>query len=530
MKRKTLITFLFYIFLTTIAFSQKKPQPVKGYSKDEEGDAKKEAASFFKSMNYMQALPIYERLVVTDPKDVDYNYKLSLIYMYTNTSKAKAVPLMEYVVNANSKNIPKDATFDLARAYFFAGLFDKALETYEKYRTEKHGTVDSKLKFDLWVKWASDAKELSAHPVDCSFENMGKQINSNGADYRPVISANDSVVYFSSKRKGNSGGLTDDFGEMPSDIYFFTQNDSTRSKAKNAGVNLNSPYYEECLFVNMTGDRMLLYREGPETSGDINLSELKGKQWDKPVSPGKQFVTKTAETGACLSPDGLTMYFAAEAEGSKTGKDIYRCTRTESTAWGKPERLGDNINTKEDEDCPYLWLDGKTLFFSSKGFNSMGGYDIFKAVMNNPAEGFGKAENIGFPLNTVYDDVGIGVNPDGKSIYLAAVRDSGYGDFDIYKVTLTQPITPSRYVLLHGTAVNSAGAVAKGAFVSITASSTGENIFKCQTNDANGCFDAALPPGNYKVTLRHAKFGKAEGEVTVNPEEAVRINKVFTFN
>ncbi len=528
MKRNVLI--ILFASLATLAFSQKKPQPIKGYSKDEEGDAKKEAAAFFKSMNYIQSQPMYERLVATDPKDVDYNYKLALIYMYTNNAKAKAVPLMEYVVNANSKNIPKDAAFDLARAYFFAGLFDKALETYEKYRTEKHGTVDSKLKFDLWVKWASNAKEISTHPVDATFENVGKQINSIGADYRPVISANDSVVYFSSKRKGNTGGLTDDFGEMPSDIYFFTQNDSSRSKAKNSGANLNTPYYEECMFVNMTSDRMLIYREGPETSGDIMLSEIKGKQWNKPVSPGKQFVTKSAETGACLSPDGLTMYFAAEAEGSKTGKDIYRCTRTESTGWSKPEKLGDNINTKEDEDCPYLWVDGKTLFFSSKGFNSMGGYDIFKAVMNNPAEGFGKAENIGFPLNTVYDDIGIGVNPDGKSIYLSAVRDSGYGDYDIYKVTLMQPITPSRYVLLHGVATNSAGAVAKGAFVSITNATTGENVFKCQANDANGSFDAALPQGNYKIALRHAKFGKAEGDLSANPDEAVKVFKSFVFN
>ena len=177
MKRK-LVLLLLLICATTLVFSQKKAPAIKGFSKDEEGEAKKEAAAYFKSMNYTQAQAIYERLVVTDPKDVDYSYKLSLIYMYTNTSKAKAVPLMEYVVNANSKNIPKDAMFDLGRAYFYAGLFDKALETYEKYRVEKHGTIDSKIKFDLWVKWATNAKELTTHPIEVSYENMGKAINS----------------------------------------------------------------------------------------------------------------------------------------------------------------------------------------------------------------------------------------------------------------------------------------------------------------------------------------------------------------
>lgn len=528
MKRNSLIIIIF-ICLTNLAFSQKKQPAIKGFSKEEEGEAKKEAAAYFKAMNYSQAQAFYERLVVTDPKDVEYNYKLALIYMFTNTARQKAMPLMEYVVNANSKSIPKDATFDLGRAYFYGGLYDKALETYEKYRVEKHGTVDSKLNFDLWVKWATNAKELTSHPSDASFENMGKSINSITADYRPVIGANDSIVYFSSKRKGNTGGLVDDLGDIPSDILFFTQGDSSRSKAKSIGPNINTPYYEECLYVNASGDRMLIYKEGPETSGDIQLVQLKGKQWDKPVVPAKQFVSKAAETGACLAPDGLTMYFAAEAEGSKTGKDIWRCTRTDQTGWGKPEKLGDNINTKEDEDCPYLWLDGKTLFFSSKGFNSMGGYDIFKTVMTNPAEGFGKPENIGYPLNTVNDDIGIGINPDGKTLYLASVRDSGLGDYDIYKVKLAQTITPTQLALVHGTAINSAGAPAKGAFVTITDATTGSETYKAQTNDANGTFDAALPAGTYKIALRHAKFGKADVELTINPFETPKVYQQFLF-
>ena len=105
MKTKSLLL-LSLLCLTTLAFSQKKQPAVKAFGKDEEGEAKKEAATYFKAMNYVQAQAMYERLVITDPKDVDYNYKLSLIYMYTNNAKPKAVPLMEYVVNANSKSIP----------------------------------------------------------------------------------------------------------------------------------------------------------------------------------------------------------------------------------------------------------------------------------------------------------------------------------------------------------------------------------------------------------------------------------------
>jgi tetratricopeptide (TPR) repeat protein len=517
------ISLLLLLCLPLFIAAQTKVQPIKPYSADEVKDVKRDADNLFKSEAYTQALKIYDRLVVTDPKNVDYNYKAALCYLSTNINKAKAVPLLEFVANANSKEIPKDVSFDLGRAYHYAGLYDQALTTYEKFRVEKKGKVDAKYKLDDWVAWATNAKSITANPVNCIFENPGKTINSPYADYRPVMGVSDSIVYFSSRRKGNTGGLTDDLGDIPSDIYFFTQNDTARSKARNAGANVNTAYYEESLFLNALGDRMIIYTEGPEANGDLCISQLNGKQWSKPVPLSKEFITKTLETGACLSPDGLTLYFSALADGSKTGKDIFKCTRSESSSWGKPERLGDNINTKGDEDCPYLWLDGKTFFFSSTGHNSMGGYDIFKSVMASPNEGFGKPENIGYPINTSYDDLGIAIEADGRTFYLSAVRDSGFGDMDIYKVTSDKSLTATPMVWLSGNAISNAGTPAKGAFVVVSNAVSGEKIINCQSNDATGHFDIAVPAGSYKLSLRHPKLGKADAEFTADPATATKV-------
>jgi hypothetical protein len=213
-----------------------------------------------------------------------------------------------------------------------------------------------------------------------------------------------------------------------------------RSKVKNAGIAVNTEFYEETMFLNMNGDRMLIYREGPEANGDIYLADLQGKSWAKPVLLGKDFQTKVLETGATMSPDGLTLYFSAEAMDGKTGKDIYKCTRTESTGFGKPEKLTGPLNTDGDEDNPVLWLDGKTLFFSSTNHQSMGGLDIFMSYMSSPSEGFGAPMNLGYPINSVYDDYNIAVTADGKTAYLSAVRDSGIGDYDLYKVTLEKSL------------------------------------------------------------------------------------------
>lgn len=514
--------FFLMLFIPLIISAQTKVPPIKPFIADEVKEAKKEAEMFFKAENYNQALKLYERLVVTEPNNADFNFKLGVCYINTNINKAKAVPLLEYAANANTKERPKDVLLELGKAYHFAGLYDKALETYESFREEKKGIVDAKLKFDRWVNYSTSAKQLTENAKIAIFENPGKSVNTPYADYKPIMGVADTVVYFSSKRKGNTGGLTDELGDIPSDIYFFTENDTARSKAKNAGVNLNTAFYEECMFVSIDGSRMLVYKEDAEANGDIFLADIKGKQWNKPVILGKDFATKSLETGACLSPDGLTLFFAAEDPDSKTGKDIYRCTRTESTSWGKPERLGDAINTKDDEDNPYLWIDGKTFFFTSNGHNSMGGYDIFRSVMTDPREGFGPVENIGYPFNSLYDDYGIALASDGKTMYLSAVRDSGLGDYDLYKVIAEQPLVPQPMVWIQGKGITNVGSAAKGAIVVVTDKKSGATMASLETNEATGRFDVAVPAGTYNIVLRHAKLGKAETEVTVDPAESVK--------
>jgi hypothetical protein len=523
------ILYILLLVIPSLTYSQSKPQPIRPYSKEEVKEAKGTAEDYMRSQNYSGALVIYQRLVVTEPNNADFNYKLGFCYLSSNIDKSKAVSYMEYAAEANIKSRPKDVLFDLGRSYHYAGMYDKALETYEKYRTEKKGTIDAKLGFDRYVAWSVNAKDLVNNPVTSVFENLGKTINSVSADYRPIISSTDSIVYFSSKRKGSTGGLVDDLGDFPSDVYFFTQNDTSRSKVKNAGPNVNTPFYEETCFITSSGDKMLVYRESPESNGDIYIGVLNGKQYEKLVNLGKDFITKTLETGACYSPDGLTLYFSAEMEGSKTGKDIYKCTRTETTSWSKPERLGDNINTLGDEDFPLMWIDGKTFFFSSTGRNSMGGYDVFRATLNSENEGFTSPTNIGYPLNSAYDDMNIAVAPDGKTCYIGAVRDSGLGDFDIYKVLLAAPITNSQLVYVSGITITAVGGPAKGAFVVVTKAGTGETVANLKTNDATGRFDLALPDGNYKISLRHPKLGKADADLTVDSTKGYKTSVVLTF-
>lgn len=517
------------LMIALFAQAQTTKAPViRPYSPDEEKIAKKDCEAMIKAGVFNPALPIAQRLHATRSSDAQYNYLLGIAYLNSNVNKAKAVEYLEFADNANTKEKPKDLKFDLAFAYHHAAMYDKAKETYEAYRTEKKGTVDTRLRYDLHYDWAENAGKYTSESVPAQFENLGKGVNSAWADFQPVISASDSLVYFSSLRKGNTGGMTDDLGDIPADIYYFAQNDTMRGKAKNAGINLNTAFYDQAVWVNMSGNRMLIYRESDEVNNDLMQALLKGKQWDKTVALGKDFITKVVESGGCISPDGSTLYFAAEVEGSKTGKDIWFCTRNENS-WSKPEKMGDEINTAYNEDAPQLWHDGKTLFFSSEGHGSIGGYDIFMSYRNDPKQKFSKPESIGYPLNTLYDDIGIALNPDGKTLYLAQVREGGFGNYDLYKVKLEKPLIKNPMVHVQGLAMTNLGTPAKDAIVVISDAASGETLLETETNEATGRFDAALPAGTYKVSVRHVKSGKAEAEITVDPNQSGRSPLLIQF-
>ena len=102
--------------------------------------------------------------------------------------------------------------------------------------------------------------------------------------------------------------------------------------------------------------------------------------------------------------------------------------------WAMPQNLS-TINTKKNEDFPTLSPDGKTLYFCSNGRTGMGGYDLYKSKWDNENKEWADPENLGYPLNTSYDEKTISFADDEKHAYITAVREEGFGDLDLYRIT-----------------------------------------------------------------------------------------------
>ncbi|MCB0402442.1 MAG: PD40 domain-containing protein, partial [Flavobacteriales bacterium] len=131
--------------------------------------------------------------------------------------------------------------------------------------------------------------------------------------------------------------------------------------------------------------------------------------------------------------------FSSYGKTGTTGKDIYKVVMQGNGEWSDPVPFAEEVNSKFDEDYPFLHPDGKTLYFCSKGFNSMGGYDVFKSTFDARTGRWSAPKNLDFPINTPDDDILFISDIDNELAYFASSRDSKQGELTVYRVTVDAP-------------------------------------------------------------------------------------------
>jgi outer membrane protein OmpA-like peptidoglycan-associated protein len=190
----------------------------------------------------------------------------------------------------------------------------------------------------------------------------------------------------------------------------------------------------------------------------------KNNVWGKPKKMDNDISSSYHESSAWYSPDGNKLYFVSDRpldsqRGDAKDKDIYVASWNKNKSrWENVVRLSETVNSPYDEDGIFLHPDGKTMYFSSKGHQNMGGYDIFKTVILSDGS-FKKPVNVGFPINTPDDDVFFVVSANGKNGYITSFRQDGYGEKDLYKISFLgeekQPMLNAEDILLasNGTVV-----------------------------------------------------------------------------
>lgn len=462
-----------------------------------QGSEKPSADELFGMKNYVQAIDEYKKMEKELPEDMSIKYQLGICYLNTYIDKSKAVEYLEKCYKG--AKYQNDLLLDLAKAYHLTNRLDDAINFYNKYR-EKASTKQYKL-IDHYIETCENAKVLMKKPVNVSFENMGKEINTKYADYYPFVSADERTLFFTSRRDQNTGNLRSYNGYFTSDIYSSTSQKGTWIKAKNMGPMINSAEDEQCVGISPDGKNMILYVDNINYPGDLFHTEVqKSKQFGRAVPFNDPINSEYLDGEACYGADNNTVYFVSARKGGQGEDDIYMSRRLPNGEWGVPTNLGPNINTPYREAFPVITEDGKTLYFSSQGHTSMGGYDIFKSRWDEHNKCWGKPTNVGYPLNTTDDDMMFSVAKNGRDGYISTWRKEGLGDLDIYKITFKD--VEEKLTAITGI-INKIDSLETeiDAFVSITDIKTNEELDAKNVNKKTGKYIFIVTPGKYRISI-----------------------------
>jgi len=446
--------------------------------------------------DYRDAAGVYEQVLVTEPANAKALYKAGISYMTFDKEKAA-----EYLYKAYNRDplVDADILFWLGRAEHINYRFDKAIDLYQSYYEGLSRFNKQRKEEALRLKeQAQNAKEAVASPKDIFVENLGKTVNTMYSEHSPVISSDDNYLLFTTRSREVTGGEEAVDGEFFEDVFETTRNtDGTWGVPTPVSGALNSPGHDASIQLFDNDTKMLLYRAS--NGGDIYLSERQADgTWGAPKSISDQVNSKFYESDAYITPDKNKLYFSTSQFSKGDNLDIYMVERQPDGNWGEPRSLGDGINTPFDEDSPFLASDG-SLYFSSRGHNTMGGYDIFVSKYDSVARQWGKPVNMGVPVNSPDDDIYYRLSHDGSYAYLSSYRIGGQGEKDIYTISYIRPAKIVGAVYSKQDSMAVAGIDVK---LSGTQANQEEITFTATTNPDSGAFELTPLSGrSYKVEL-----------------------------
>ncbi len=428
-----------------------------------------EANRLMEERLWTQSINTWREILENEPNNTNVNYKIGYCFLQTANSKLEALQYLEAAsVKKFSKNYdeydpterraPVKTLFYLGRAQALNLQLDEAIASYEKLQKmlgKKHLMYTEAMRE---LEMCQEAKVQMANPKNYIITNIGPVVNQESNDYSPVLSLDESTLFFTSRRlradSTNSAIRDLETGEFKEDVYVSFKNEEGVWTDPEI-LNLNTDAHDATISVSPDGQTLFIYRDN-YGDGQVMESALIGETWSEPMMLGSDINTSAWETHATVSADGNTLFFVSDREGGYGKRDIYKCVKLPNDEWSLALNIGTQINTIYDEDAPFLTADGKTLYFASKGHNSMGGFDIYFSRLGDDNE-WGAPVNMGYPLNTVDDDVFFVPMADGRRAYYSSEKDGGYGLKDIYLVDMPDITNETQLAVLKGFIITQEG-------------------------------------------------------------------------
>jgi len=396
---------------------------------------------------YEDALPLYQLLLKVNPKNNNYKYRIGQCLLNIPGRKQEAIQYLEEAVkDINPKykegkfketHAPYDAYYYLANAYRINNQLDKAIETYEIFKKNLDPNIYDTTVVNMQIESCRNAMELMKLPLYIRKENQGSIINDHYAEINPVVSDDETIMAYNK---------SEPFQEA---LYFTKKVNGKWSQPVNIIPFLGLGFEDKNYATSISSDgiELYIYRAGADYDGNIYMTRRKPDDtWTNLIKLNENINTKYWESHAAISHNGKQLYFTSNRKGSYGGLDIYYSDRDSTGDWGAAKNIGPTINTKYNEESPFLGKDDKTLFFSSRGHFNIGGYDIFYSTLLDDGK-WSTPLNVGYPLNTTDDDLFFHPLNEGYQAYYAMFDSTGFGLTDIYKIEVFSKDHPRKFYI-----------------------------------------------------------------------------------
>jgi len=520
MKKLYRLSFLLTVLLLLAngtAFGQKKV----------EKKTRKSARKHLVSGEFEEAKADYLKLLKVNPDPSEYWFETGLAFYNSGFEREKSITYLEEAALFRQKNsagetLENDSIgevfYYLGRAYQYTGRWNEAIESYKTFKKwTENNPEGGELLYDVdnFIKQCNQGQTYTTDQTnEVLIENLGPAVNTKWPEYASVINSDETILIFTARRENNTGNDYYHDNLRYEDIYVTAKSDEEWINAskidstnKYISSRINSKYHDAAIGYSHDEKKLFIYRED-----DVWESTLEGGKWSEPIKFSGRINTAGHEPSVFITPDGNTLYVVSNREGGFGGRDLWKSERSSDGTWGEVTNLGPNINSAFDEDAPFLTQSAETLFYSSNGPGSIGGYDVFRSGKDLDGKWL-KGKNIGTPINTAGDDIYYTQNEEGTIAYYSSDQPFGYGDMDIYRITLQCENIPNTEI--RGLLVHEDDKKPIGGRILITDNETGEDVGTFDVGD-DGKYLLILPPGrSYHFKVEAGDYLPHNADITI---------------
>ncbi|PKQ67361.1 hypothetical protein BZG01_08210 [Labilibaculum manganireducens] len=489
---RSVILLLFFLSVGFTSNAQKKysiksKRAIKNYEL---------ASEAYRQMDNSKALKYLDAAIEQSPDFIEaWLFKADVLH---ETGKTESeIEAYQEAINIDAKFFP-NVHFNLGNAYLKIGEYQKALTKYEDFLSLSNSSDRNRRLAAKRLESCRFAIKSIANPVDFKPVNLGDNVNSEFDEYWPSLTADEKLMVFTrlliEKKEGTEVKI-----KRQEDFYVSRQKDSLWMPAEPLSLVINTDKNEGAQSITADGKYMYFTAcDRPNGYGrcDIYYSVREGDVWSAPINVGKPINSKAWEAQPSISADGRELYFVSNRKSGKGKMDIWHSRLIETLEdgkqrWTQPANL--SINTTDNEMSPFIHAGNRYLVFSSDGLTGMGGYDLFKTERDKDGK-WSEPENLGYPINTFNDEIGLIINAKGDKAYFSSDRLKGKGK-DIFSFEMPVDLQPQSVSWLKGNVLDAKSKNPVLASLLLIDLMSNDTIIQIKSDRTDGSYLVCLPSG-----------------------------------